>query len=333
MGAEPRSDGRSPSPRRLRSVARPPAGAPNVVVIVLDDLGFAQLGCFGSDIATPAHRRARRAAGCATTASTSRRCARRPAPACSPGATTTRSAWASSPTSRSASPATTARIPTIGRGTRRGSCATRATARSRSASGTSRPAGSRARRARSTAGRSASASSATTASSAATPTSGRPSSCRDNGFVEPPRTPDEGYHLTEDLADRAIRDRPGPAAGDARQAVLPLLRDRRDARAAPRAARVDRALPRPFRRGLGGVARRRLRPPARARASCPPARRSPIARAGCAAWDGSPTDERRLFARHDGGVRRLPQPHRPPDRAARRLPRRARRRSTTPCSC
>jgi arylsulfatase A-like enzyme len=33
---------------------RPPAGAPNVVLIVLDDLGFAQLGCFGSDIDTPA---------------------------------------------------------------------------------------------------------------------------------------------------------------------------------------------------------------------------------------------------------------------------------------
>jgi len=33
---------------------RAPAGAPNVVLIVLDDLGFAQLGCFGSDIATPA---------------------------------------------------------------------------------------------------------------------------------------------------------------------------------------------------------------------------------------------------------------------------------------
>ncbi|HKC51116.1 MAG TPA: arylsulfatase [Myxococcota bacterium] len=32
---------------------RAPAGAPNVVVIVLDDLGFAQLGCFGSDVATP----------------------------------------------------------------------------------------------------------------------------------------------------------------------------------------------------------------------------------------------------------------------------------------
>jgi arylsulfatase A-like enzyme len=32
---------------------RPPDGAPNVVVVVLDDVGFAQLGCFGSDIATP----------------------------------------------------------------------------------------------------------------------------------------------------------------------------------------------------------------------------------------------------------------------------------------
>jgi arylsulfatase len=33
--------------------AKPPPGAPNVVAIVLDDTGFAQLGCFGSDIATP----------------------------------------------------------------------------------------------------------------------------------------------------------------------------------------------------------------------------------------------------------------------------------------
>ena len=32
---------------------RPAAGSPNVVLIVLDDMGFAQLGCFGSGIATP----------------------------------------------------------------------------------------------------------------------------------------------------------------------------------------------------------------------------------------------------------------------------------------
>ncbi|HEX4491277.1 MAG TPA: arylsulfatase [Acidimicrobiia bacterium] len=31
----------------------PPDGAPNVALIVLDDVGFAQIGCYGSDIATP----------------------------------------------------------------------------------------------------------------------------------------------------------------------------------------------------------------------------------------------------------------------------------------
>ncbi|HWE68199.1 MAG TPA: arylsulfatase [Acidimicrobiales bacterium] len=31
----------------------PPAGAPNVVLVVLDDVGFAQLGCYGSVIQTP----------------------------------------------------------------------------------------------------------------------------------------------------------------------------------------------------------------------------------------------------------------------------------------
>jgi arylsulfatase A-like enzyme len=33
--------------------ANPPEDAPNVVLIVLDDVGFAQLGCYGSDISTP----------------------------------------------------------------------------------------------------------------------------------------------------------------------------------------------------------------------------------------------------------------------------------------
>ncbi len=34
-------------------VPTPPDGAPNVLLIVLDDVGFAQLGCYGSDIDTP----------------------------------------------------------------------------------------------------------------------------------------------------------------------------------------------------------------------------------------------------------------------------------------
>ncbi|MCU1464008.1 MAG: sulfatase family protein [Acidimicrobiales bacterium] len=36
---------------------RAPEGAPNVLLVLLDDVGFAQLGCFGSDIDTPAFDR------------------------------------------------------------------------------------------------------------------------------------------------------------------------------------------------------------------------------------------------------------------------------------
>lgn len=37
----------------LEPVVRPPPGAPNVVIVVLDDVGFAQLGCYGSTLQTP----------------------------------------------------------------------------------------------------------------------------------------------------------------------------------------------------------------------------------------------------------------------------------------
>ena len=54
---------------------------PNVVMVVLDDLGFAQLGCFGSDIATP-NIDGLAAGGLRYNRSTSPRCARRRAPRC-----------------------------------------------------------------------------------------------------------------------------------------------------------------------------------------------------------------------------------------------------------
>src|SRR3954470_15172859 len=37
----------------MDAMSPPSVGAPNVVMIVLDDVGFGQLGCFGGPIATP----------------------------------------------------------------------------------------------------------------------------------------------------------------------------------------------------------------------------------------------------------------------------------------
>ena len=123
-----------PLPRR-------PEGSPNVVVVVLDDLGFGQLGCFGSDIATPDDRRPRR-----------RRPALQPLPR-----HVAVLADAGVPADRAQPPRRRHGLPhrhpdrlprlqrphpAVGGARCPASCATRATARSPSASGTSRPAGS-----------------------------------------------------------------------------------------------------------------------------------------------------------------------------------------------
>ena len=55
--------------------------------------------------------------------------------------------------------------------------------------------------------------------------------------VEPPTTPEEGYHLTEDLADHADQLGPPAEGADARQAVLRVLRAGRHARPASRTRR------------------------------------------------------------------------------------------------
>jgi hypothetical protein len=47
----------------------PPPSAPNIVMIVLDDVGFSDLGCYGSEIATP-HMDALAAGGSGTRTST-----------------------------------------------------------------------------------------------------------------------------------------------------------------------------------------------------------------------------------------------------------------------
>ena len=106
-----------------------------------------------------------------------------------------------------------------------------------------------------------------------------------------------------------------------RQAVLPAPLLRRHPRAAPRPQGVGRQVRRPVRRRLGRLPREDLRPPegaghrpGRRRALAPRSRRP---RLGLALARRAPA-----LQPHDGGLRRLPQPHRPPPRTAARLPER-----------
>ena len=121
------------------------------------------------------------------------------------------------------------------------------------------------------------------------------------------------------------RDRLGPPAegADARQAVLRLLRARRDPRAPPRADRVVGQVQGPVRRRLGRAARGDARAPEGARGG-PRGRRAH----GAPRRDpGVGGHARRPQARPrapDGGLRRLHGAHRPPRRPAHRRPRRPR---------
>ena len=258
----------------------PPDGAPNVVVIVLDDVGFAQLGCYGSDIDTPnidgLADQGVRLANFHTTA------------LCSP----TRSCLLTGRNHHTNGMGRVADLAIGLPGLRRASCRRRtassprscartATPRTRSASGTSRPTTRRTWPPTGARGRSVAASSAGTGSTAARRTSSCRRSYRDNHSVQPPRTPAEGYHLTEDLVDHAIEYLGDLRHVDADAAVLPLLRHRRVPLAAPRAAGVDRALPRRVRRRVGRLARAHRSPASWSSESCPPTSSCRRARTGC----------------------------------------------------
>ena len=134
---------------------------------------------------------------------------------------------------------------------------------------------------------------------------------RDNPYIDPPRTPEEGYHLTEDLADQALRmlptsTRPPPVSPSSSTS--------------PPAPSTHRTRPAPWIEPYRGRLRRRLGrvPPAGVR---PPARQG-VVPAGTilpdrpvwvAPWAELSADERR-WPPASGGLRRVPQPHRRPDR-------------------
>ncbi len=142
--------------------------------------------------------------------------------------------------------------------------------------------------------------------------------------VEPWGRPEDGYHFTEDLTDHAISWVRQQKSLDARQAVLHVLRAGRDTCAASRPEGVDRAVPGPLRRRVGRIAGRDLR-------AAEDARRDSRRRRADRPAGGDPgvgRHGRRLEAgarSSDGGVRRVHVAHRPPRRSPDRHHRGSRR--------
>ena len=205
--APPRGDSTVVALTAARSTSAPTdapfrAGAPNVVVIVLDDTGFAQLGCYGSDIATPAidglASRGVRLTNFHTTAVCS------PTRACLlTGRNHHRVGVGMLPDLPMNFPGYTSRIPneagTLAQILSNDGYATFAVGKwhltprdQRSPSGPfdNWPLGKGFEHYYGFLGGDAN--------------HWAPELVRDNSYVDPPRTPDEGYHLSEDLADEAI---------------------------------------------------------------------------------------------------------------------------------
>ena len=242
---------------------RAPKDAPNVLFIVLDDTGFGQLGCYGSPIATPnldrLAERGLRYNNMHTTAlcSPSRSCV-------ITGRNHHSNAMACITEMATGYPGYNGLIPF-----ENGFLSEMLLEHGYNTYMIGKwhliPAARRLRRARMTAGRSAAGSSASTGSSAATRASGirtwsmtiiRSSRRRRARGGLPP-------HRGSDRPGDPVHRR--RQAGRPRQAVLPALLHRRDARAAPRAEGVGGPLQGRVRRRLGRLPREGVRAPEGAR--------------------------------------------------------------------
>ena len=293
-----------------------PGGAPNVLLVVLDDVGFAQLGCFGSDIETPTFDRLAagglRYANFHTTAlcSPTRACllTGRNHHTCGMGRITDLA---------TGFPGYDARIPRRcgvppGMLTPHGYAAYAVGQVAPHPRGRGAP-----RRAGATAGRSAGASSASTGSSAARRTSSRPPSSTTTTASSRRGRLDDGYHLTEDLADRAIEfvDRPAPRR-------RPTSRCSSTSRPAPATRRTRRRAEwieryrGQFDARLGRVARAR-RLARQIELGLLPAQHRAVAAPRVGAGVGLAAGRRAAALRPvHGGVRRLPLAHRRTGRPA-----------------
>ena len=166
----------------------------------------------------------------------------------------------------------------------------------------------------------AAASSASTASWAATRSQYYPDLVYDNHQVKPPRTPEEGYHLTEDLVDHAIE-----FIADAKQVApdKPFFMY-----FCPGAMHAPHQVPREWADKYKGqfddgwdayrekVFQRQLE-----LGIVPPGTKLSVRDPDVAAWSGRSRRREAPLRPHDGGLRRLPRAHRPSHRPAHRLPR------------
>ena len=142
-----------------------------------------------------------------------------------------------------------------------------------------------------------------------------PDLAEDNHYIDQPYLPEDGYHLSKDLADKALELHPRLQAVRARQALVPVVLPGREPRAAPRAAGVHRQVQGQVRRRLrglprvGAAAHDRARHPARghrAHADQPDAPRARSAPGDAVRpWDTLSADEKRLFSPHGRGLCRL----------------------------
>lgn len=191
------SEERWPAPRSA------PPGSPNVLVILLDDVGFAQLGCFGSSIRTPAIDRLAAEGLRYTNFHTTAICS--PTRASLLTGRNPHSVGFSCVTERMAGyPGHSMQLPdsamTVAEILRRNGWATRAVGKWHLTP--SYEVGPQGPYDRWPLGRGFDRFYGFLAGAA---DQYRPELVRDNSLTAPPRTPEEGYHLSEDLVDESIR--------------------------------------------------------------------------------------------------------------------------------
>ena len=119
-----------------------------------------------------------------------------------------------------------------------------------------------------------------------------PNLVRNTTSVLPPQTPEEGYHLSEDLADDAIGWLRRHQAFQAGQAVLHVLGERRDPRPAPSGEGVGRQVQRQVRRRLGRLPGTGVSPRQGEGLDSAPTPNSHRVIRTMPAWDSIPEDER-----------------------------------------